>query len=316
VAVGVDVGGSKILGLVVDPAGEVLARALRATPGSSSPDGGEALGKAIAEVLNDLDGQLSSTAAVGVGLPGLVIGRRRLVYAPHLRSAQGADLASLLAPVLRGRTLVVANDADLAALAEHRAGAACGHSDALVLTLGTGIGSGLIVDGELRVGSGFAGEVGHMVVDVDGPRCPCGARGCWERFASGSGLGRLAREAAMAGRLVSLVDGLGGDPELVRGEDVTTAAAAGDPEACSLLDELGWWLASGIANLVCVLDPSVVVVGGGLAGVTPLFLPAAERHLATLLEASALRPAIELRSAAFGAEAGAVGASIFAREVA
>ena len=316
VSIGLDVGGSKILGLALDSAGEALARSQRPTPQPPAHDDGKALGEALSAVLSELDDQLETTAPVGIGLPGLVAGRRRLVYGPHLRSSMGADLKTLLAPVLRGRPLFVANDADLAALAEHRAGAARGHSEAIVLTLGTGIGGGLIVGGELRVGSGFAGAVGHMVVDVDGPRCACGARGCWERFASGSGLGRLAREAATAGRLDSLVEALGGDPEQVKGEDVMSAAAAGDQEASSLLDELGWWLARGIANLICVLDPSIVVVGGGLASDAPLFLPAAERHLVTLLEARDLRPVVELRPASFGAEAGAVGASILAREAA
>ena len=136
-----------------------------------------------------------------------------------------------------------------------------------MVTLGTGIGGGLLQGGTLLTGAhGFAGELGHMVVDPSGPPCPCGRRGCWERFASGGGLGRLAREAAQAGQLPEVVALAGGDPEAVRGEHVTAAARAGDPGALAVIGQLGWWVALGLANLVAVVDPSMVVLGGGLAG--------------------------------------------------
>ena len=163
-----------------------------------------------------------------------------------------------------GRTLLIENDANFAVLAEQRLGAARGHDHVVMVTLGTGIGGGVMFDGRVQVGSGgFAGEIGHMVVDPNGPSCPCGRRGCWERFASGAGLGVRAREAALAGRLAEVVRLAGGDPESVRGEDVSAAAAAGDPAAQHVIREVGWWIGFGLANLAAVLDPGCFVLGGG-----------------------------------------------------
>ena len=138
------------------------------------------------------------------------------------------DWRELIGERLAGRRVVIENDANLAVLAEHRLGAARGYRHVVMVTLGTGIGGGVVVDGRVQVGRhGFAGEIGHMVVDPAGPPCPCGRRGCWERFASGGGLGLLAREAALAGTLPGVVALAGGDPESVRGEDVTAAALSG-----------------------------------------------------------------------------------------
>src|SRR5207248_1383416 len=150
------------------------------------------------------------------------------------------------------------NDATCATWGERQMGAARGRDDVAVVTLGTGIGGGFVLGGRLyRGANGFAGEVGHMIVDPKGPPCPCGRRGCWERFASGSGLARLAREAAESGRGHRLVELAGGDVEAVRGEHVTRAAAEGDAEAIQVFRDFGWWAALGIANLVNTLDPEV-----------------------------------------------------------
>ena len=165
-------------------------------------------------------------------------------------------------------------------LAEHRLGAARGHGHVVMVTLGTGIGGGIVLDGRVQVGSaGFAGEIGHMVVDPAGPPCPCGRRGCWERFASGAGLGVLAREAALAGRLGEVVRLAGGDPESVRGEDVSAAAAAGDPAAQQVIEEVGWWIGFGLANLAAVLDPECFVLGGGVVQAGDLLLESARAAL-------------------------------------
>jgi glucokinase len=152
------------------------------------------------------------------------------------------------------------------------------------------------------------------VVDPAGPQCPCGKRGCWERYASGSGLGRLAREAAHAGHLDAVVRLAGGDPEAVRGEHVTSAAVAGDAEALAVLSELGWWLALGLANLAAVLDPAAFVLGGGLAEHIDLVLGATRTAFDELLVDRQYRPPIEIRPAALGERAGAIGAALAARE--
>ena len=163
----------------------------------------------------------------------------------------------------------------------------------------------------MRGRAGFAGEIGHVIVDPSGPRCPCGRRGCWERYASGAGFARLTSEAAAAGRLTALVAATG-DAESVRGEDVTRAAAAGDPEALAVLDDVGWWLALGLANLAAVLDPQRFVLAGGLVEASTLLLPPTRRHLLGLLEAGSSRPEIEVVAAELGTRAGAIGAALLA----
>jgi glucokinase len=182
-----------------------------------------------------------------------------------------------------------------------------------MVTLGTGIGGGIVVDGRLVEGAnGFAGEIGHMVVDPHGPRCPCGRRGCWERFASGSGLARLGREAALAGEARRIVELAGGDPEAVRGEHVTRAAAEGDPQALAVMASFGWWLALGLANLANTFDPECFVLGGGLVEAGEILLQPVRNAFMNLVEAPSLRPPIDILPAALGERAGAVGAALLA----
>jgi glucokinase len=152
-----------------------------------------------------------------------------------------------------------------------------------------------------------------MVVDPSGPTCPCGRRGCWERFASGSGLGRLARDAAHAGGLDDVLRRAGGDPESVRGEDVTAAAAAGDAAAQAVLEELGWWLAVGLANLANILDPAVFVLGGGLVEALDLIIDPVRAAFDDQVEGRLGRPEVMIQLAGLGERAGAVGAGILAR---
>ena len=139
-----------------------------------------------------------------------------------------------------------------------------GVTDMVMVTLGTGIGGGVVAGGHLiRGANGFTGEIGHMVVDPDGLPCPCGRRGCWERYASGSGLARLAREAAIGKRLRRVLQLAGGDPFNVRGENVQAAAREGDAEALGVIDQFGYWVALGLNNLTNLLDPQMFVLGGG-----------------------------------------------------
>jgi glucokinase len=183
----------------------------------------------------------------------------------------------------------------------------------VLVTLGTGIGGGIVAGGELQHGAaGFAGEPGHMVVDPHGPPCPCGRRGCWERYASGSGLGRLARDAAYAGQAEVVLALAGGDPEDVRGEHVTTAAADGDAEAIAVLRDFAWWVALGVSNLENLLDPEVVVIGGGLAEAGELLLGPTRDAYATLVLGYEYRPPVRIVGAELGAEAGAIGAGLLA----
>jgi glucokinase len=151
-----------------------------------------------------------------------------------------------------------------------------------------------------------------MIVDPNGPPCPCGRRGCWERFASGTGLGRLARDAASGGRLDGAVALAGGDPEAVRGEHVTASARAGDEESQAVLDDLAHWIALGLANLTNILDPAVIVIGGGLVEAADLLLPEVRIRFAELVMAGEHRPVVPIVPAELGERAGAIGAALLA----
>lgn len=321
-AIGVDIGGTKVLGVALSGAGRVQGERAAPTPGGPEPGaqgrGGPAVADAVAEVVAalrlDAGAPPGGTPVVGVGVPGMVDRRGVLRYGPNLQQATGADFAALLGERL-GNGVVIENDANCAALAEHRLGAGRGFDDLLMVTLGTGIGGGIVSGGRVLLGaSGFAGEVGHVQVNPNGPPCPCGRRGCWERYASGGGLGMLAREAAYAGKLAAAVALAGGDPDAVRGEHVTQAAAAGDAEARAVVDDLGWWVAAGLANLVAVVDPARIVLGGGLAQAGELLVTPARRAYRALVEGGDRRPAVDIVLAELGERAGAVGAALAARQ--
>ncbi|HVN50481.1 MAG TPA: ROK family protein [Acidimicrobiales bacterium] len=314
---GVDVGGTKILGRVLDPDD---ARRTLVEVRADTPRGADAIGAALVEVVGDLRAALERAGhgdlrAVGIGIAGLVDRGGVLRFAPNLPGVVGFDVGAALRAAT-GLAVVVDNDANCATVAEHRVGAGSGADDLVLVTLGTGIGGGLIAGGALQRGAaGFAGEPGHMVVDPHGPPCPCGRRGCWERYASGSGLGRLARDAAHAGRADAIVALAGGDPEEVRGEHVTSAAADGDPDALAVLREFAWWVALGVSNLENVLDPEVVVIGGGLADAGELLLGPTREAYATLVLGYEYRPPVRIVAAALGADAGAIGAGLRARDL-
>jgi glucokinase len=296
--VGVDVGGTKVLAV----AGE---RELRVP----TPRGGQAIVDSIAGVVADLGG----AACVGAGIAGLIDRDGRLTTGPNLPGIVDFPFRAELEQRL-GVPVVVENDATCAMWAEHELGAARGTTEAVLVTLGTGIGGGQVTAGELQLGAnGFAGEPGHMIVDPHGPICVCGRRGCWERFASGSGLARFGREAAEAGRAPRIVELAGGDPEAVRGEHVSAAARSGDAGALAVMGELAWWVALGVANLVNILDPEVVVIGGGLGEAGELLLEPVREHYLDLVLGPTSRPAVRILAAELGDRAGAVGAALLAQ---
>jgi glucokinase len=315
IAIGIDVGGTKALALIVARDGRVLGEIQSATP--HDPCG--VAGAATAEVLTaqvrslaDVHGLKVTDVPLGIGLPGLMRRDGRLAYAPNLQSASGADLGALLGGALGSTLVFCENDANCAALCEHEWGAARGIDDFVMVTLGTGIGGGVVADGQLVRGrSGFAGEIGHMVVEARGAACACGGFGCWERYASGGGLARLTSEAASSGRLATLVGRLGG-PDRVRPEDVTAAARDGLVEAETLVREMGWWLALGLANLAAILDCGHFVIGGGLSSASDLVLPYARECLVDLVEGYDARPTITVSGSMFGARSGAMGAALVA----
>ncbi len=307
-----DVGGTKVLGVVLDPTGRVVAEQREPTPAT-----GLAALEAVAEVVGALVGEQGPDApvrAVGVGAPGLVDRAGILRFAANLRDAGGLDVGREVGRRIGGLPVVVENDATAAVAGEWGLGAAAGKSDVVLVTLGTGIGGGLVAGGRLLVGArGFAGEVGHMVVDPNGLPCPCGKRGCWERYASGSGLGRLGREAAEAGLAPALAEMAGGDPEAVRGEHVVRAAADGDREAAEVMAAFGRWLALGLAGVANAFDPELIVLGGGLVAAGETLLAPTRQAFDELIYGADSRPPIPIVPAALGERAGAVGAALLAR---
>ncbi|MEA2685274.1 MAG: glucokinase [Actinomycetota bacterium] len=308
VVVGVDVGGTKCLAVAL--AGTRVVREDRV----ATPHGGEAQLDTIAALALAVAGD-RPLAALGIGMPGLVDRDGVLRFAPNLPGVTGLPVRDELVRRL-GVPVHVDNDATCAAWAERAMGAAAGLDDVVLVALGTGIGGGVIVGGRLARGAnGFAGEIGHMVVDRDGPACPCGQRGCWERYASGSGLGWLARVAAAGGRASAVLALAGGDIDAIHGEHVAVAAAAGDQEARAIVAELGWWVGLGLANLANVLDPEAFVIGGGLIEMGDMLLDPVRAAFLDLLQGRAWRPPIPIVAAALGPRAGAIGAGCLGAEL-
>ena len=307
---GLDLGGTKVLGVALSEDGEVVAECRQPTPRGEDALI-DTLG-AVAEELRDATAAAGEVAAVGVGAPGLVDRDGVLRAAPNLPGIDQLPLRAGLASRL-GLPVRADNDATCAAWGEHQLGAARGKQHVVVATLGTGIGGGIITDGRLyRGANGFAGEIGHTVVEPHGPPCPCGQRGCWERYASGSGLGRLAREAAHAGQVPRVLELAGDDPEAVRGEHVTRAAIEGDAGARAVFGRFAWWLALGLANLANVFDPEMFVIGGGLVEAGDVLFEPTRVAFADLVEAADRRPVISIVPAELGERAGAMGAAALA----
>lgn len=308
--IGVDVGGTKVAAGVVDEDGTILARSRRPTP-SASPDHVE---ETIAAIVTDLRRQ-HEVEAVGIGAAGFIdVDRSRVLFAPNLvwrDEPLRDDVAKRI-----GLPVVVENDANAAAWAEYRFGAGRGEPNLVCVTVGTGIGGGLVIDGALYRGRfGIGAEFGHMQVVRDGRRCGCDQRGCWEQYCSGRALLREAREIAdvrpvYGARLLALG---GGEPEGIEATEVTQAAQEGDPAALECFEILGGWLGQGLADLAALLDPGVFVIGGGVADAGDLLLEPARRVFAARLTGAGHRPLAEIRPAQLGNEAGLVGAADLAR---
>ena len=310
---GLDLGGTKVLGVAMAEDGAVVGECRRPTPRGEAALM-DALG-AVAGELCEVTAGRGEVTSVGVGAPGLVDRDGVLRAAPNLPGVERLPLRAGLEARL-GLPVRADNDATCAAWGERQLGAARGNDHVIVVTLGTGIGGGIITDGRLyRGANGFAGEIGHMVVEPHGPLCPCGQRGCWERYASGSGLARLAREAAHAGQAPRVLELAGGDAEAVRGEHVTRAAVEGDEGARAVFARFAWWLALGLANLANVFDPQMFVIGGGLVEAGDVLFEPARAAFADLVEAADRRPDIAIVPASLGERAGAMGAAALACEL-
>jgi glucokinase len=309
-AIGVDVGGTKIAAGLVDEEGRVAATTRRDTP-STDP---ERIEEAIADVVRDLATD-RDVDAVGLAAAGLVDAERSTVlFAPNL--AWRREALRERVEKRCGLPVVVENDANAAAWAEVRFGAGRGADHVVIVTVGTGIGGGIVVNGQLLRGQfGAAAEIGHLTIIPDGRRCGCGLRGCWEQYASGRALVREAHELLRAspegaGDLVRLAEGR---PENITGEMITQAAAAGDAAALRCFEVVGMWLGRGLSGLAAILDPALFVIGGGVSAAGEVLRAPASTAFAASLTGRGHRPMAEVRIAELGAEAGLVGAADLAR---
>ncbi len=314
-SIGIDIGGTKVAGGVVDEKGVITGRLRRDTPHrSTSPSVVEDVIVGVVETLMaDLDPD--SVAAIGIGAAGFVAAdRATVVFAPHLSWRDEPLRDRLTARV--AKPVFIDNDANAAAWAEWRFGAARGETHLVMITLGTGIGGGMLWDGQVMRGKyGIAGEYGHMQVVPEGHRCECGNRGCWEQYASGNALVREARALVHARSPIAMdmVTRIDGDPANLTGPLVTEAARAGDRMAVELLTEIGTWLGVGMANLAAALDPGMFVVGGGVSAAGDLLLRPAREAFARTLTGRGHRPEAAIVTAALGNDAGLIGAADLAR---
>ncbi|GAA1348074.1 ROK family protein [Saccharothrix algeriensis] len=308
--VGVDVGGTSVRAGVVDADGAVLDTARVATPsGEGSLE--EAIGAVVAELA-----ARHRVAAVGLAVAGFVAtDRRTVLFAPHL-AWRRAPVAERIAQRV-GLPVVLEHDANAAALAEHRFGAARGARVATLVAIGTGIGGALLLDGEVFRGAhGVAPELGHLRLVPEGRPCPCGKHGCWERYCSGTALTATAVEllASHPGASGLLAREAAGDSRAVTGRRVAAAARDGDPLAQLAMSDLARWLGEGLALVADVYDPEVVVIGGGVADSAPLFLDEARERYAAVVTGAGHRPLSRIRTAQLGDDAGIVGVATLARE--
>lgn len=308
-AVGIDIGGTKIAGALVDPSGKLVREMRVPTPAKDAV----ALTNAVADLINDLSAG-ETVIGAGVAAAGFIDAEQaNIIYAPNLSWRNEPFKAKLEALVKV--PVLLDNDANAAGWAEYRYGAGRGAKDMIMLTIGTGVGGAVVTNSHLlRGGFGVAGELGHVRVVPEGRLCGCGQHGCIEQYGSGTALLRAARELAASGdpagmRLAEIQHEAG---EL-HGQQVAQAILEGDPGAVGLVQELGSWLGQCIATLSAVLDPEIAVIGGGVAAVGDVLLDPIREAYQSHLPARGFRPELEIKAAEFLNDAGVVGMADLAR---
>jgi glucokinase len=310
---GIDLGGSKILTAVVNPRGEILASDESITPATK---GHEAIIQSIVDsshrALEQASGALSEIYAVGVGAPGISNPEAGILFtSPNLPGLRNVLLRDIVQEKL-GKKAFLINDANAAALGEFYFGAAQGAHNFIYITLSTGIGGGIVIDGKIYTGAiGTAGEVGHMTIDDNGPICNCGNKGCWETLASGTALARVAKHRIKEGVSTSILEYAGGDLEKVTAQVIHSAAEQGDRLAKQLIARTGYYVGVGLANLINIFNPELIVIGGGLSNIgdmllKPAFKTAGERAYKEAFQA------VRFASAGLGGNSGVLGAAAFA----
>ena len=305
--IGIDIGGTKTLGVAVNENGDLLEERLLPTPQGAA----ELIGTTssmyfeLSERVAQSSPERFEVLGLGIGIAGLVDIDGKLRRAPNLVEVDGLDIGPMLKSKL-GVPVYVDNDVNCAALAELSDGVAASANNSLLVTLGTGIGGALIVDGRIHRGAfGMAGEPGHMIVNPRGLVCACGKQGCWEAYASAAGLKNLAIDRAKNGRLQEINDKVQGDLNKIASEDITQAARRGDIQSVELIDDFAYWIA---------LDPELIIIGGGLVAEWDLLGDRIRHSFDELLLASTQRNLIPIKPAENGKAAGAIGATLLGRQ--
>ena len=308
-AIGIDVGGTKIAGALVDAEGNLLREMRVATP-SGDP---QAVVDATAQIINERsDGQ--QVVGAGVAVPAFIdANQSEIYYGTNLAYRNGPFKAEIEAKV--SVPVLLENDANAAGWAEYRYGAGKGTKHMVMLTIGTGVGGAIVVDSHLlRGGFGVAAELGHMRVVPEGRLCACGQYGCIEQYASGTALLRGAKELAASGRpegkrLAEIQHETG---ELT-GLQVAQAIQENDPGAVALIQEVGSWIGQTIGSLSAVLDPEIVVIGGGVSALGDVLMDPIRKAFQSHMPARGFRPELQIKAAEFLNDAGLVGAADLAR---
>ena len=311
--IGVDLGGTKILTAVVDSQGEMLSSDETITPATKGHEAViQSMLYSIQRVLKKADVNISALTAIGVGVAGISNPEAGILFSsPNLPGWRDVPLRDIIQGKLGKKTFVI-NDANAAALGEFYFGAARGTRNFIYITLSTGIGGGIVIDGKIYTGAiGAAGEVGHMTIDDNGPICNCGNKGCWETLASGTALAREAKHRIKEGARTSILKYAEGDLEKVTAQVIHSAAEQGDSLAEELIAWISYYVGVGLANLINIFNPELIVIGGGLSNIgdmlfTPAFKVAGERAYKEALQA------VRFASAKLGRHSGVLGAAIFA----
>ena len=312
-SLGIDLGGTKILTAVATAQGKMLSRDHSVTPATKGQEAVvQSILESIGRALEQAGIAASQLSAIGVGAPGLSNPETGILFtSPNLPGWRDVPLRDIIEKEL-GKKAFLINDANAAALGELYFGAAKGAHHFIYITISTGIGGGIIIDGEVYTGSiGTAGEVGHMTIDDDGPPCNCGNRGCWETLASGTAMAREARKQIKEGARTSILGYAEGDVEKVTAQVIHNAAKEGDSLAKELITRTGYYVGVGLANLVNIFNPELIVIGGGLSNIGDMLLEPAYKVAGERAFKESYRT-VRFALAKLGRDSGVLGAAAFA----